>query len=612
MRITFRFFYSFLLAILGMGFLFLTLRGISAQETPSGAQLLGIRPGITMFETLKENPIFQKPYSTDKTEGYDVYVYQLKDEALSETPFVQLLVKDGIVDVLFVHLKGPHKISDMRTSFHDQILDTKPIVIQDAEKNFREIYPETGVSFIFKKDEKDSDKPSGMVTQIALEKVKPDFFLVRADENRRKLFAEGTLAQMCADAEKVLEIDPKNGSAYWLLGIADFLVEDYAEAQKLVSEAVPLNDRVPEYHFLMMNILERTGNIEYGLRYWDAVKEVCTTNDLHSAEMSIIHSLFTAKKEEPEFDKAIRELQETIANLKPLVTEEKNSTENLKARELSADAYAALGNVIALKDWKDPKEKDKAYLWFGAARDILLDTKEKDPAVIVPLLDLYRTVSETALVIPENAEMDSFLADASETADSALDRHSGTLEEEMIRMKAGETFFNAFLASDTRGDSEAAEKYAVKAAEYFEPCIESAPEKVAAVIGPVDYELGIFLNEKGNHQEIAEKLLERAAKTIGESVKLDGSADDGDQGIRLVNIGKAFWCADKKDRGLELTKRGVEAIEKAIEAGNLPKEEFSIPCQNLVSIYNALGDSVNADIYTEKMHSLLENESESN
>ena len=74
----------------------------------------------------------------------------------------------------------------------------------------------------------------------------------------------------------------------------------------------------------------------------------------------------------------------------------------------------------------------------------------------------------------------------------------------------------------------------------------------------------------------------------------------------VVNIGKAYWYANNRQKGLELTQRGVAAIEKAVAAGNFPKEEYRVPCQNLITIYEALGDTVNADLCSEKMNSLLE------
>ncbi len=590
--------------------LFVLAAGAQPPSLPGAPELMGVKPGITSLEDLKLNPMFGKVHSQSRLGEYDVYTYQIPD--LPDIPFVQLLVKEGKVEVVVINLKEPRRVADARTSFHESTGSYKPILIRDAEGKYREVYPETGVSFVLKRNEEAPDKPGDEVVQIVMEQVKPDFFLVRADENRRKLFDEGSIAGICSDAETVLKLDPKNASAYWLLGVADFLIEDYAESLKLVSQAVQLNDRVPEYHFLMMNILERTNSIDNGLRYWAAVQELCRTNPYHAAELSILHAALLLKKSDADRDNAIKELQETSSELKTLVTESRTNREKLTALQLTARAYMVLGNAIAAKTWQDPAEKRKAYLWFKAAKTLLENSLEHDPTAVISLLDLWRSASEAALADPENREIDTFLADLPASADANLAKVPDSLEEEMIRIKTGETFFNAFLAADTRGDKQTAETYALRAYEYLHPCLEQDPDRVARIIGPVDYELGIYFNDSQAHGDIAAGLLARAGTSISASITLDGSAQDGDQGIRLVNIGKAYWLAGDKQKGEELTRRGVDAIEKAVTAGNFPREEYSVPCRNLITIYEALGDTVNADLYSEKLNTLLEGGAQSN
>ena len=580
--------------------------GIFAQESslPAAPELLGVRPGKTTLDELQQNPVFGNPQAKSQLGDYDVYTYKIPD--MPETPFVQLLVKEKRVEVAVVNLKEPRRIDDARSSFQEITRNYKPILVQDTEGKFREVYPETGVSFVMKMNEEAPEKPSDEVTQIVMESVKPDFFLVRADENHRKLFSNGSITAMRADALNALEIDPRNGSAYWLLGICEFLLENYNESLQLVSQAVQINDRVPEYHFLMMNILERTNSIDNGLRYWEAVQQICKTNPFHAAELSILHGQFLLKQSDAGCDTAIEELQKTADDLKPLAAQGKSNQERLQALKLTARTYTALGNAIAAKNWENPVEKEKAFLWFNAAKTVLESARQKDPTALIPLLDLWRNASEAALAAPEDPQINEFLADMPALADELIAKQAGTPEEEMIRTKAGETFFNAFLVADTGGDTQSAESYALKAYSYLEPLLRNDADRILRVIGPVDYELGIYFNDREIHQDVAASLLAHAAETISGSLTLDGSAQDADQGIRLVNIGKAYWCANDQQKGLELTLKGIEAIEKAVTAGNFPKEEYTVPCQNLITIYEALGDSVNADLYTEKLNSLLE------
>ncbi|MGI5832369.1 MAG: tetratricopeptide repeat protein [Thermoguttaceae bacterium] len=577
-----------------------------AQEVnlPPPPELMGVRPGVTTLDELGRNPAFGKLQAQNRLGEYDVYACRIPN--LPDIPFVQFLVKDGRVEVVVANLREPCGLSDARVSFQESTGNYQPILIQDAEGKYREIYPETGVSFILKKSEDDPSKPSDKIVQIVMEQTKPDFFLVRADENRRKLLGEGSIAGICTDAETVLKLDPNNASAYWLLATADYLVEDYSGAIELVTQAVQRNDRVPEYHFLMLNLLERTNAIDNGLRYWEAVREICSTNPYHIVELSTLRAALLLKKSEVDCDTAITELQKTVETLKLLASEGKGERDRLRTLELTAKAYTVLGSAIAAKEWKDSAERAKAYLWFKAAKTILEKAIPKNPAAVISLFDLWRAASEAALADPAKTEIDVFLIEMPAVAESCLQRTAGSLEEEMIRIKTGETFFNAFLAADTRGDKQVAEIYALKTCEYLAPCLETDPHRIISIIGPVDYELGIYFNDSENHRDLAPPLLASAAQSVSASLAFDGSAQDGDQGIRLVNIGKAYWHANEQQRGLELTKQGVDLIETAVKARNFPKEEYTIPCQNLITIYKALGDSENAEIYTEKLNTLLE------
>ena len=578
----------------------------AAQDAPfpPAPELMGVRPGQTTLADLRQNPAFGEVQAKSQLGGYDVYTFKIPD--MPDIPFVQLLIKDGRVDVVVVNLKEPRLIDDARASFREITRDCKPILVQDTEGKFREVYPESAVSFVFKKNEEAPDKPSDEVTQIVMEPLKPDFFLVRADENRRKLFAGGSIDAILADAESALRLDPQNGSAYWLLGTCEFLLENYSDALKYVSRAIQINDRVPEYHFLMMSILERTNSIDNGLRYWEAVQQICKTNPFHAAELSVLHGQLLLKKSDADCDAAIEELQKAADSLKPILTEGRSDREKLQALELSARLYSALGSAVAAKNWTQPKEREKAFLWFNASKTVLDTAQKRDASAMILLLDLWRNASEAALAAPEETQIDGFLAGVAEKLEGVLQQNIGVLEKEMIRVKAGETFFNAFLAADTRGDAETAEADALKAYAFLEPYLQSPSNRIMQIIGPVDYELGIYFNDHQTHQDLAETLLARAGDSISESLTLDGSALDADQGIRLVNIGKAYWYANNRQKGLELTQRGVAAIEKAVAAGNFPKEEYRVPCQNLITIYEALGDTVNADLCSEKMNSLLE------
>jgi hypothetical protein len=122
-----------------------------AQEVnlPPPPELMGVRPGVTTLDELGRNPAFGKLQAQNRLGEYDVYACRIPN--LPDIPFVQFLVKDGRVEVVVANLREPCGLSDARVSFQESTGNYQPILIQDAEGKYREIYPETGVSFILKR-----------------------------------------------------------------------------------------------------------------------------------------------------------------------------------------------------------------------------------------------------------------------------------------------------------------------------------------------------------------------------------------------------------------------------------------------------------------------------
>lgn len=580
----------------------------SGNDSFEAAEILGIQPGRTTAVELKEHPIFQKPILQEKMGDYDVLSFRLPD--VPETPYVQLLIQNDIVAGVIIHLGQTRDAADARKAFDDVVRGLEPIQILDNDGHYREIYPEKGFSFVLEKgDGKESTGPTNRVTQIITETIKPDFFLVRADMKRKGIFSLSTLSKVRQDAQNVLKIAPDNAAAHWLLAETFRLTEDYGRAREAAARAVQLDDKVPEYHFTMMRILHETGSIDDGLRYLDAVVPVCDKTPFHSAELAILRGEFLRKKADPDYNRAMREAQRAVGLLKPKTAAGSGSeTDILQAKELTAQAYLLLGQIIAAKDWKTAGEKEKAFLWVAAADKLLKETVKENPRSFESVLNLGLTASEIGLEIPSCPQMDPWVDQMTAAGDGMLEKSSDPSEKEVVSLKCGEALFNAFLIADARNDLEKGEEYANKSLDYLEPFCESSPEKILAVIGPIDYEFGLFLNETADNRDRAMKCLTQAAALITSDLALDGSTNDGDQGIRLVNIGKAFWTDGQRERGLEMTRRGVEAIEKTVEAGNMERSELIIPCQNLVTILTALGEADQAEIYAEKVRELTANE----
>jgi hypothetical protein len=65
----------------------------------------------------------------------------------------------------------------------------------------------------------------------------------------------------------------------------------------------------------------------------------------------------------------------------------------------------------------------------------------------------------------------------------------------------------------------------------------------------------------------------------------------------LVSIGVCYWQIGEKKRALELTQKGVNLVEDAVEAGVLARTTLSVPYGNLATMYEKVGETSSAAKY---------------
>ena len=69
-------------------------------------------------------------------------------------------------------------------------------------------------------------------------------------------------------------------------------------------------------------------------------------------------------------------------------------------------------------------------------------------------------------------------------------------------------------------------------------------------------------------------------------------------GEMLVSMGVSYWQRDEHDLAIELTERGAELMQQAIDAVVLDRPAIAVPYKNLASMHRALGESDKATQYT--------------
>ena len=63
----------------------------------------------------------------------------------------------------------------------------------------------------------------------------------------------------------------------------------------------------------------------------------------------------------------------------------------------------------------------------------------------------------------------------------------------------------------------------------------------------------------------------------------------GRHGKTFMNMGAAYWGAGQRDKGLELTQRGVRYMEQAVQQGILDENAVNVGYRNLAVMRRRLG-----------------------
>ena len=585
----------------------LTTQTRQAQDT-GGGELLGIVPGKTAIHELSSHPIFSKPIGQETVAPFTVMTFKVAD--IPDLASIQLYVREGIVEGMIVNFASPRTLMDARTSFADVIQGILPLTLLDSNGSFREVYPEKGFAFVLEKNPETPEIPSSNVTQIAIETVQPEYFLIRASQNLLRNSYERSLSQVCADAETVLKLQPKSAQAHGLLAQAAFLLEEYEVARYQIQEAIALDGTSAQYPLLMLNIFDKADQGEEGLEYLRAHREVCEGTPFSKAETAILEGDFLRTRFEPNFDGAIQLHRSAVDQLLPMSKDPSQGTEVL-AKRLLIRAYLALALDIVQKPWPEPSDAEKAFLWIETAEKLSdeLSSGEMTPVDVVPIdgiLNIALAASEVGLFLPESDKIDPYIRRVMNIGEITSEQVSDSLGLQAIYWSCAKFYRNCWNIAEMRGDEESSVTYARLTLKYLEPFCNEAPDRVADVFGPIDYDLAAIFLGHPECEKMMLKCRERAIRAIEEREKSNTLFENGENGIRLVNFGKAYWLEGDRQKGYDLTRRGIDLIDASIAGSAMEPDELIVPLRNAAMMAKGLHNSEDAALYTEQANKLAE------
>lgn len=560
-----------------------------SAHKPHGAELLGVLPGATRRNDLMQSPIWKNIGHEEVVDGFTVLTYQIED--LPEMPFIQILLKDDLVEGIVVHLKEPRELVDARTSFDASIKNVRPITIQDEEGNFREVYPEKGFAFIL---EPAADKVSAStrVIQLVAEQVRAEYFVLRAEEE-----LNNSLQNAMSDARHALLHDPQNAPANWILAELESTNGNFLRARNYAIAAVKTDKSTVQYQLTLVNILKELGEIENAAKILDIVEPDCEGVSWFKGVAMTLRGDLLRLQQNPDYDKAIECHQKAFEIVKPYTLDE-SMTSRVTAKKLAVKAHLGLARDIAAKKWEDAKDKEAALAWLDAACAIAKDLIEKESEDSMTLFEVCCAATELGLDVPNVASLEPYFQLLDETSDTIIKRKSvettDTVRDpfvvDAVNWLGGKANANIMLIYKATGNGEKAVGRGEKALALLDSVVENRPTEDGVECGVVMFHLAEIYNSLLSNDQAALTWYDRAAISL---IRISPDLTPKrliPVGKNLINMSHAYWKKGRQEEALQCTKTGAVLLQKAADTGLCPQSDLFVPYSNLATMYKTLGD----------------------
>jgi len=543
------------------------------------ASFAGMTPGLSTRVELEE--AWGPPKSDASRDGIELLTYQLD-------PFGQTQVKvvDGVVDSITVHMGQAHAPDELAERLH--LDELRPVEVADAEgRPLGRAYPERGVLFSYLPG---AQQPT--VAQLLLEPIDVQSFVLRAASHR-----SGSYTANLADLEYAIEQSPDYADALALKSLLLLELGRPAEALKTIEAALEHAPATAAYRFTKARCLAEQGAFGKASEQVKSAISGGETTQLDKAQASLLLATFALEGPERDYQQATELYLKALELADPLSQDRALATRRA-AKYIRLDAHLGVARCIGWGNWKRkdqvvPRWVDRAEV---LARD-LIENESASPEVRLQVIEAaLRAHSGFQPAVDPARFVEAAQSIAAELEKDAQD----PLRRQRIDWQVGLILSHAVSLAHSRDDPQAGLQLGKLAAERLQSGVRSRTSSLRA-----RYELGRAFFRIGALQAVHEQNHEQAVAWYGRATPLlmpRGGQPvffPGEVGESLVSMGVSYWEADLKQKALETTSSGAKLIKTAVDRGTLARTSLVIPYNNLASMHQQLGDSVQAKTYAE-------------
>ncbi len=559
----------------------------SATTEIETASFNQVTPGISTLDDVKR--LWGVAKEVRKQNGLMVYRYVIE-------PFdhVEVMFYEGKLTSIVVRLNGTFEADTVAAQL--SLSTIRPVLISnELGEILGQAYPERGVMFSFAPSSQPG-KPSTRVAQIILEPVSAEPFMLRA-ETALENHPEASLA----DLEVAAKMAPDNGRIRWLQARAFLLLGEAKKALAAVEEALQREPNSPYYLLTQAQILGQLGRYREATQAAEAavaqseskphlkVRAVCLLGDLASSGP------------QPDYKRAMQHHSQAVKMAEAL-TRDPHPAIRQPAKEVLVDAHLGAAQDIAWGVWNNKEVAVAA--WLKRASEFAEDLIEHEGGSVEFRFRVATRALAACVGLQGKLDPTPWAEQVARIGEELARIAVSPAQKLQRQRESGLALYDAVQAFQMRNDREAADKFGKRAAEFFE-ATRPGKDRPADLylLGRLYFRLGaVRASGESNHQAALE-WFDKAASTLQQAAPYVASTERGRLGETFVSMGVSYWEANQRDKAVEITRQGVEIMEKAVQDGSLAKSSLDIAYSNLATMHRQLGQNDLARRYAEKVSS---------
>ncbi len=528
-----------------------------------------IIPGETTRATLIETA--GAPQSEDSQGEETVYTYKLG-------PFrkVEVIVAHDVVESIVAHLESPTSAASIADELG--LSNFVPAIVYGSQSEvLGQVYPERGVALSFAPNSTD-----GMVSQIVLEPISPQFFLLRAKSDTSPDYE-----RKIADLNYVLQADPQNAQARGLKAEVFAAAGYYGRALTNVVEALKADPANLRHRLLLAELHHQHGRYTAALEEAQQVLSRADSSLIHGRAEALLGNLI-ANGPGRDYQAAMEHHLAAVELLRPLLVSPQLLVRRAARKEM-LEVHLAIANDITHGQWAGKKES--APEWLKLARELSEQLIAEDEGDEIVRLYLYHQALASYVGMRGQVDPAEVAETALQLGKRLLSQTNDRLRRRELQWLLVDALVEAVRAEQLRGTIYKVTQYTREADELIRTLAqtEESEARVDFTRGRLYFLIGTtFAIEAGDHQR-AVSWFDKAKPHLMKTHPPAGSVDLVRHGQRFVSMGVSYWETNGRDEALRLTERGLQLMSAAVEQGNLDKAPLAVAYGNLAAMYRSIG-----------------------